>query len=104
MLILNIDYHDILFIIKINKKIKIIHKTNNNYICNDCNKTFSTKQRYKYHATKKVCANKQYDCRYCGAKFTTNISMYRHMRESCKSKSKSKKEVVIDLTKFMINY
>ena len=62
------------------------------YICFECTKTFTTKQNLKYHQNKKVCTNGTYKCQFCYRKFTTNNSMYRHMKYSCKVKLRNDEE------------
>ena len=66
------------------KNINEIVIDNDGYRCGKCNKKFSSKENANYHVINMVCV-KEHKCRYCIASFTTKTSMYRHMREYCKS-------------------
>jgi uncharacterized Zn-finger protein len=59
------------------------------HICNKCNSQFSRKSGLTYHTDNDVCMQKQYKCTYCVGTFTTESSMYRHMRKSCKEKDRN---------------
>lgn len=62
------------------------------YLCDNCNKTFTTKQSLNYHKTKQVCVVKVHKCRYCTNVFASKSTMYRHMRNSCKIKKQTDEE------------
>ena len=64
------------------------------YKCNGCDKQFVNKQCIDYHNTRAVCKNKISDhlCKFCGHRFTTKTSLYRHIRISCKVKKRNEKE------------
>jgi len=68
--------------------------------CTACNKVFKTVKNLEYHTVNKVCEKKKYICKYCNNKFTSRISMYRHIRMSCKVKTdddNKKKEIYNNL-------
>ena len=58
----------------------------NKYICDNCKKVFRSTKNLKYHTDNKVCYDKNNECKYCGSKFASDISMYRHIRTACKVK------------------
>jgi DNA-directed RNA polymerase subunit RPC12/RpoP len=70
--------------------IKEISK-NKEYKCDNCNKEFSVKKNLDYHNEKKVCIDKKHSCKYCGHKFNSNISMYRHIRTVCNNNTSHEK-------------
>ena len=57
-----------------------------NFSCDECDIIFSSKHALTYHLNNDVCKKKEYPCKYCVKTFTTETSMYRHMRLSCKAK------------------
>lgn len=52
--------------------------------CDNCGLTFTSSGGLKYHIDNDVCAKKEYACKYCPKSFTTETSMYRHIRQYCK--------------------
>ena len=54
--------------------------------CNKCKHIFKRSFYYDKHIIKDKCKQKKYVCKYCNARFTTDNSMYRHMKHSCKIK------------------
>ena len=56
------------------------------FTCNLCNHNFSSKQCLTYHKSNNACKKKQNKCRYCNKYFSSNSTMYRHMRLVCKVK------------------
>ena len=61
----------------------------NGHQCRRCKNKFTTAQSLKYHTDNKVCYDKKNTCKHCGNKYSSTISMYRHMRESCKERKES---------------
>ena len=57
-----------------------------NYICTKCNMEFIQNVHLKYHIDNNSCKKKSYNCKFCNKGFTTNNSMYRHSKHSCKIK------------------
>ena len=53
------------------------------FSCPDCNKNFKSKRNLDYHITNNVCSDKDHDCEFCEAKFSSRNAMYRHVRETC---------------------
>lgn len=64
------------------------------FSCEDCNESFVSQRNLDYHRKNKVCfrEQKKFNCKHCDKKFTTKISMYRHIRTSCKTKKKEDQE------------
>ena len=54
--------------------------------CDKCGKNFNSINGLKYHVKKDVCDEKKYSCKHCGCKFSSASTMYRHIRQYCKSK------------------
>jgi hypothetical protein len=84
-------------VIKKVKKVRKVKKTKKDievedrppdFICEICEKPFKKKGSMNYHITHAVCANKDNQCRFCPARFTTKTSMYAHMRNDCKVRKK----------------
>lgn len=69
------------------------------YECNNCHKVFTCRSGLKYHQSNNVCVKKDYVCKYCPKTFTTETSMYRHMRTVCKQKAKQDDEYIVDADK-----
>ena len=65
-------------------------------ICEFCGKIFKSKENLNYHIRNKVCENKKFACKYCGNKFASRISMYRHGRLYCKFKPEDENEISDD--------
>lgn len=61
-------------------------------ICDRCNREFKRKENLSRHIDNKVCHNKKFGCKYCECKFTSKVSMYRHIRENCKKKDEINSE------------
>ena len=60
--------------------------------CKICKHVFKREYYYKKHIAKQRCKKKKYKCRYCDDKFTTDNSMYRHMKHSCQVKKEEDKK------------
>ena len=59
------------------------------FTCKKCNNIFSTNGNLKCHIVNNSCKTvSKIKCKYCNKKYTTNTSMYRHMRNICKIKKK----------------
>lgn len=68
------------------------------YECENCLKTFASKQGLTKHTKNNVCVGKQYakgeasdenhKCEFCNKLFTTATSMYRHVNHTCKIKKR----------------
>jgi hypothetical protein len=56
------------------------------YKCDKCDRVFSQKGNLKYHIDNNACKISNYDCKYCKKGFTSDSSMYRHMKYTCKMK------------------
>lgn len=63
-----------------------------NFKCEKCEQTFSTKQCLQGHITRNACKIPTVFCKYCKSGFTTETSMYRHMRKSCKVKKETEEK------------
>ena len=59
------------------------------YICTICQHNFACKRNLDNHVAIKACKSNMFFCKLCLKGFTTNTSMYRHMRSSCKIKIQS---------------
>jgi len=55
-------------------------------ICPICKKTFGRKDGLKRHIVNNACKIYTHFCKTCSKGFTTETSMYRHMRKACKIK------------------
>lgn len=62
------------------------------FVCDNCQKQFSSKQNYDYHINKNVCTQGNFERSHCGRKFTTHSSMYRHKKHSCKMRHNAEAE------------
>ena len=62
------------------------------FTCDECAQNFSTKQRLQSHVLKKACKVKNFHCKYCDKSYTTETSMYRHVRNQCHVKKEEDKE------------
>jgi hypothetical protein len=62
------------------------------YICGGCEKNFKKKSHLDYHILNKACKDVNYNCKFCEKGFTTDTSMYRHMKHTCKVKKVKDKE------------
>lgn len=62
------------------------------FVCEKCEKQFTTKQSLTYHIDKKACKMINYHCKYCGNGFTLENSMYRHIKHVCKVKKQQDDE------------
>jgi len=58
------------------------------FVCKKCKKTFARAYILKNHIEGNACKKCNYNCKLCAKGFTTETSMYRHMRKSCKTKKK----------------
>jgi hypothetical protein len=58
----------------------------------ECNKEFISNQNLTYHVSNNVCKKKNFCCKYCPAKFTSKVAMYKHMRDACKIKKQNDNE------------
>jgi hypothetical protein len=56
------------------------------YSCDICDATFTQKPQLEYHKAHNACKQCKYFCKYCEKGFTTDNSMYRHMKHNCKIK------------------
>ena len=71
--------------------------------CDKCNQTFTQKVNLKYHINKNVCGSKHiilddfkdYHCKYCNKGFSSDSSMYRHMKHSCKIKKNDRNQDIL---------
>jgi hypothetical protein len=59
------------------------------YICTHCDHVFTCKRNLENHISIKACKRNSNFCKLCGNGFTTDTSMYRHVRSHCKIKIKS---------------
>jgi predicted RNase H-like nuclease (RuvC/YqgF family) len=62
------------------------------YKCETCEIIFTNKSHYDYHVTNGECKQIKFKCKMCGKVFTTNNSMYRHMKHTCKVKKQAEDE------------
>lgn len=53
--------------------------------CPNCDKSFSSNQRLRYHVDNNVCM-KRHRCDHCSATFSSKNTLNRHVREYCKEK------------------
>lgn len=63
--------------------------------CNKCTRCFSQKGNLKYHIEKNACRTNNYHCKYCNKGFTSDSSMYRHMKYNCKEKKHDIEEKIL---------
>ena len=56
------------------------------FICDNCNKQFTTKQSMNRHIDNNTCKNKDFECKYCNKYYSSASTMYRHIRTTCKIK------------------
>ncbi|VBB18079.1 hypothetical protein YASMINEVIRUS_542 [Yasminevirus sp. GU-2018] len=56
------------------------------HTCDACGQTFTRKVNLDYHIINQSCKIVTHRCKFCSNGFTTETSMYRHMRTSCKVK------------------
>ena len=63
------------------------------YTCNKCSKTFSSKQRLKYHTTNNVCNKyeKKFHCIFCSKKYKTKYTFLQHLNLKHSKKIVNKK-------------
>jgi hypothetical protein len=61
-------------------------KNKKKFLCDICEKSFSSKQRVDYHMKRQICVDKNIQCDHCFGRFLSNSAMYRHIRENCKVK------------------
>ena len=62
------------------------------FVCKWCFSKFKRRCDYDHHITKGTCKDTTYICNECNKRFTTSNSMYRHMKHSCKVKKKKEDE------------
>jgi hypothetical protein len=68
-----------------------------NYLCQECDKEFATKQGLQYHLSKKVChKTKGIICNYCDKEFTARSSLSRHKKSFCKQITDEDIQEIID--------
>lgn len=72
-----------------------------NYICSICGKKFKRNENLRYHTDHFVCNTKDHTCKYCGSKFASKSTMYRHVREHCKVKKETDNEKEEILTRLL---
>ena len=90
-------------VIKLEKKQERVVKLPK-HICGKCNTSFVRKRNLDNHILKKACKQKDYKCKYCNKGFTSDSSMYRHIRTICNKKNekdnrlKELEKLVTDLT------
>ena len=73
-------------------------KNKTKFMCIDCNHIFQRQKHLDSHTEKKACKNVKYKCKYCEKGFTTDNSMYRHMKHVCKIKKtdNDKKDEILE--------
>ena len=54
--------------------------------CDKCDKIFNQKAHLSYHIKNNACKIYSYFCKYCNKGFSSDSSMYRHMKYNCKIK------------------
>jgi hypothetical protein len=66
--------------------------------CEECEKTFTRKDKLTYHTEHNACKIITHRCSYCQKGFTTNNSMYRHTKHTCQVKKEddAKKDAIYD--------
>ena len=57
-----------------------------NHVCTECNRVFARKENLDNHVKKQACKKLVHFCKFCNKGYTTETSMYRHMRSACKVK------------------
>jgi hypothetical protein len=63
-------------------------------VCDKCGYVFMRRFHLEKHIKNKSCKIRKHECKYCDKKFTTENSMYRHMKYSCKVKKKEDKKKI----------
>ena len=73
-------------------------KNKYSFICHLCHHEFQRKIHLDTHLEKNACKKHKYHCKYCHKGFTTDNSMYRHMKHTCKVKKDldSKKDKILE--------
>jgi hypothetical protein len=61
------------------------------FICNTCDRAFSTQQNLNYHINHNACRITNFACKYCKKQFTAYSNMHRHVKTTCKEKKKTDK-------------
>lgn len=61
------------------------------HMCTKCNRIFANERNLEQHALKNSCKNVTCYCKICGKGFSSESSMYRHMRTICKVKKENEK-------------
>lgn len=74
-----------------NKKSNKVQKST--YICNICERSFNRKDNLEYHMDKNACKEYTHYCKHCNKGFTTETSMYRHIRNTCDAKNEKDDEI-----------
>lgn len=72
------------------------------FTCDNCNQSFTRKASLDYHIKKNACREKNFNCKYCQAPFSSKRSMYRHIQISCKVRKEEervKSEIYLRLVK-----
>jgi hypothetical protein len=61
-------------------------KSASRFVCQSCDKSFTTNQSLIYHTKNEACKINNYFCKHCEKGFTLENSMYRHAKYNCKIK------------------
>jgi hypothetical protein len=62
------------------------------FTCEECGKDLKSQQSLDYHKLHDACKVLAYTCKYCKRGFTNESNMYRHVRETCKTKKEDDNE------------
>jgi len=60
--------------------------------CLKCDKVFTRRDHLQSHTDKNACKEYTHYCKFCNKGFTSETSMYRHIRTACKAKIENDKE------------
>lgn len=73
------------------------------YSCPNCDRVFTQKDNLEYHISKNACKQYTHFCKFCEKGFTTETSMYRHIRTACNVKFNKDNEIHKELNNIKLD-
>jgi hypothetical protein len=70
------------------------------YICKWCRSEFNNTIEYNKHTSLDICKKTTHVCKFCFKKFMKSNSMYRHMKHTCKKRTKTN-DAIMDNNNFV---